>query len=596
MYIPEHKIKAAAVFILAIGIGIGIPLFSRMQNKDTQAALLQPGTGTDFTTPNNNNAIIAPAAPSNTKIPSMECSANPPAVYVNDEVTWTLQTHNILYPDLLTYTWSGAATGVGKTVKSTHSMPATYSAKVKFTDFELGTKEANCSVNVLDKPTPYSQPTPSPTPNPNPSPTPSPSPNPSPNPSSSPTPPAESGLSDTAGQSAAGTDNSPAPDIVSCKTINSTLVLSLSQISVVRCKLQPPAVVTARVVKGEYSPPNEPDAASVLRTLVYAKTVYDKAFSFNWNGIDSYDTQVPDGTYTFVVEARQSAGAKPDISVQKIQVVTNPPETQQTEETTSENPEPSTQQTAKETPPPAPPAPPAQPPKAPEPSKCPGVNYPVDTETHWANAFVKAAYDNCIFRGYSDGTFRPNLPITRGEAVKTVLVAAGVSPKLGCYDTDCGTPFEDLVTWQSQWLRAAWDLKIVKGVSNTLFVPQRPITRGEGAVLIAKAFKIPPAKNCYTANCGAGYPNNFFVDINDPVQGSYLRALWDRKIIQGTGPNTFDPNRQMTRAEMAKFVIRTAQALGKIKMTEPESSMQPTQPADSKQSPQSGTQQESLSS
>lgn len=552
MIIPQHKIKAAIVFVLAIGIGIGVPLLSRLKSQDSAANILQQQPQNNVNQDGNLIALMP-------SVPTVSCTANPPAVYVGDQVTWQVSTTNVTYPDLLTYTWSGAVTGTGKTVTSTHSMAAAYSATVTFNDFELGTHSGSCSVNVLEKPT--QQPAPSPEPTPSPSPTPEPSPTP---------PPAESINTSSSDQPAAA-DLTPAPDIMSCKVINASIILSEQQISIMKCTLKPPASINAWIIKGDYTPPNDPDPASVIKTLVYQKLVYDQSFSFNWNGIDSYDNPVADGDYTFVVAATVTNGVKADISIQKVHVTSEPPP--QTQETSSQQ---TTEPTSQTPPPPvAPPPPPPAPPPPPEPSKCPGINYPKDIEGHWAKDYIRTAYDNCIMQGYGDGTFRADQKITRGEAVKVALIGAGVPPKLGCYDTDCGTPFLDLINWQSQWIRAAWDSKIVKGITSTLFVPGRAITRGEAVVLIAKAFGVSPHKNCYTPNCGAGYPSNFFLDVNDPVLGSYLRALWDRGIIKGTGPNTFDPNRELSRAEMAALVVKLGEVLGKIHVSAPAPSPAP---------------------
>jgi len=359
-----------------------------------------------------------------------------------------------------------------------------------------------------------------------------------------------------------------------------------------KCINKPPTLITAWVIKGDYTPPENPDPTSIIKTFVFQQADYDQSVSFNWNGIDNYDNPVPAGNYTFIVEGQKTADGKPDISFQKIQVVQNVDGqtqeiTQQTSTTSSQqvtidpqtgvattNIEPTPPPTPTPAPTPSPvPTPTPVPPPAPIPSRCTGVNYPTDIENYWAKPLIKLSYDNCVFAGYSDGTFHPEGKISRAEALKATLLAAGIPPKLGCFDVDCGTPFLDLLPWQSQWVRAAWDQKIVKGVSETLFAPQRFITRGEAIILIAKAFGIPPHQNCFTAGCGAGYPLNNFLDITDPTQGSYIRSMWDLKIIQGTGPNTFTPNRLLTRGEMAAILMNTAQSLGKIKNPSPQNNL-----------------------
>ncbi len=514
MYIPDHKIKAAVVFVLAIGMGIGLPLLGRIQGRDITASVTQPEQ--------NASTQETSGSSQNQQSPALECNATPATPYVGDTVTWQIKTSNIANPENLSFIWSGAVIGRGQIITWNYAKAGTYSAKVQYRDSELGSMEANCSVNVMEKSAQDST----------------------------------QGKTTSTAPATLSTDPSSAPDILSCKIINPTLYITDNNISIMRCTLKTPALVTARIVKGDYLPPNDPDPASIIKTLVFEKSVHDQIFSFNWNGIDSYDSPAADGPYTFVVSARQTAETTPDISIQKMQVLlTQPATTQektagtQTISTQEQSPvpddtvTPESGQSGNET-------------KTPEASKCPDVNYPTDIENHWARESIRKTYDDCIFRGYPDGTFRPEQTVTRAEAVKSVLIAAGIPPKLGCYDTDCGTPFQDLLVWQSQWLRAAWDLKIVQGVTDKLFMPQRAITRGEAMVLIAKTFRIAPHKNCFTANCGAGQPDNFFLDITDPVQGSYIRALWDLGIIKGTGPNTVDPDRPVTRAEIATLIMK----------------------------------------
>lgn len=649
MFIPKHKIKTAVVLVMALGIGIGVPLISRFQPQDLQAAIPQnqlqnqqitpsanqslqlaepavtcsasptavhvneqitwssqlhnisssglsytwsgavagstPGVNKTYSVAGTYNATVTVnsfSIPGGQKVgtcsvtvlpaqnlnnqqgpPTLSCSANPPAVYAGDPVTWSFSTTNIPNPNavLNSFIWTGAVTGAGRDLTSTYTMPATYSATVKINTLEIPNLQATCSVNVLEKPGQNSN-----------------------NNQQQYVPPADSGANANTGTGQQTVtppqpeDLSPAPEIISCKAINSTIILSEGQISIMRCYLKPPATVTSWIIKGDYVPPKDPDISSIVKTLVYQKTYYDQTLSVNWNGIDSYDNQVPDGDYTFLVSARKTGITKPDISIQKIHVLgTRPPQTLQTQVATQQIQQPALQ-----------PAAPPVPPKPPEPSKCPGLNYPADVESHWAKDFIRQAYDNCIFKGYPDGTFRPDKPISRVESVKAALVSAGIPPKLGCYDADCGTPFLDLSTWQGQWIRAAWDKKIVKGITGTLFFPGGETTRGQAVVLIARAFGIPPHKNCYTANCGAGYPNNFFLDINDQELGSYLRAMWDLGLLRGTGPNMFNPNRLITRAEMAALLVKTAIKLGKINAT-PSAGNQPTVQIPSTQ--QTGTQQ-----
>ncbi len=197
----------------------------------------------------------------------------------------------------------------------------------------------------------------------------------------------------------------------------------------------------------------------------------------------------------------------------------------------------------------------------PEPSKCPGLDYPTDIDSHWAEEEIKKLYDMCVLRGYTDGTFRPDQPVLRGEALKIVMSASGAPPKIGCYDADCGSPYMDLDMWHGPWVRGAWDLQLVEGYSATIFGPNRYISRAEAVALVARAFNVPAfPRNCFTPNCGAGHPSNFFLDIFDVWQGKWIRPLWDKGWVRGTGPNTFEPNRPMSRAELVKLCVTAMEA------------------------------------
>ncbi|MHC5832333.1 MAG: S-layer homology domain-containing protein, partial [Nostoc sp.] len=46
-----------------------------------------------------------------------------------------------------------------------------------------------------------------------------------------------------------------------------------------------------------------------------------------------------------------------------------------------------------------------------------------DIQSHWAKASILAAAKLNILKGYVDGTFRPNAPVTRAEFAAIIFVA-----------------------------------------------------------------------------------------------------------------------------------------------------------------------------
>ncbi|MCL4440834.1 MAG: S-layer homology domain-containing protein [Firmicutes bacterium] len=318
-------------------------------------------------------------------------------------------------------------------------------------------------------------------------------------------------------------------------------------------------LLTAKIVKGAFDPANGIASKNdIIKNFMDDLATDQGAVSLTWNG-KRYGQPVDPGEYTFIMAARLSKDYNYNYFLKKFSVTEEsaraPAATEPTIQAPQEQVSTINQQPA-----------PAQQPQVeqptiapPEPSKCPGVNYPSDIKGHWAEALIKTAVDDCKSTGFADGTWRPDRNITRFEAVKLIVAEIG-QPK-SCYDADCGTPFVDLSMSMGPWVRAAWDMNISKGF-GIYFLPNRPVSRAEAAAMIVRAFpqKLQTFRGCYTPNCGAGHPNNLFVDIYDSWSGKYIRALWDKGLIKGTGPYMFEPDRAITRAEFLKLVM-SAKAL-----------------------------------
>lgn len=371
-------------------------------------------------------------------------------------------------------------------------------------------------------------------------------------------------------------------NILTCSAMSDVLYLSDKIPLRLNCSITANGIVSSQVIKGAISDPNQAQAESAIMKKLMEKKSYSgtksqpKGFYMLFDGLNAYDSPVDEGDYSIFTTARVSASAAPDCSVQKFKVVKERPQVESQQDgagtqgtsggqesaATGASPATNGEATSGESASATAPEPEPEPEIPPEPSKCPGVNYPKDVKGHWAENLIRQAYDTCMFKGYEDGTFSPDRPITRAEALKTILSAAKITPILDCYDADCGSPFMDLEMWQGPWARAAWNLQIVKGAEK--FRPSDAVTRAEAAIMVANAFiksgKIttPLLTNCYTPNCGAGYPDNFFMDITEKWQGPAIRWLWDNGLTQGRAPGRFEPDSLITRAELTKLVMTAA--------------------------------------
>ncbi len=106
----------------------------------------------------------------------------------------------------------------------------------------------------------------------------------------------------------------------------------------------------------------------------------------------------------------------------------------------------------------------------------------------WYSPYIEKAKELGIVEGYKDGTFKPGQSITRAEALKIVLEAAGIAIS---EEIDLGfDPFSDVKDGDGQWYTKyvlyAYDLGIVEGYKDQTFKPEQNITRAEFAKILVK--------------------------------------------------------------------------------------------------------------
>lgn len=101
--------------------------------------------------------------------------------------------------------------------------------------------------------------------------------------------------------------------------------------------------------------------------------------------------------------------------------------------------------------------------------------------------YIETAYARGIISGYSDGTFQPSAAVSRGAISKIVILAAGwtvqnpASDHFG--DVPSGTTFYSAI-------ETAAAHGILSGYSDGTFQPYSPATRGQVAKIIYRAFNL----------------------------------------------------------------------------------------------------------
>ncbi len=106
----------------------------------------------------------------------------------------------------------------------------------------------------------------------------------------------------------------------------------------------------------------------------------------------------------------------------------------------------------------------------------------------WYARYVKAAKENGIVNGYSGNKFKPNATITRAEAMKVLLGAAGIDVSKEAVTDE----FNDVSSkaWFGQYVSYAAKNKIVSGYGEGKFGPENNLKRGEVAKIVSLMLKM----------------------------------------------------------------------------------------------------------
>jgi hypothetical protein len=110
---------------------------------------------------------------------------------------------------------------------------------------------------------------------------------------------------------------------------------------------------------------------------------------------------------------------------------------------------------------------------------------------------IYSAARDGIVEGYGDGTFRPDAPVNRAEALKILLTATDLAP---LDEFEVAPPeFTDVPddAWFRDWVELAVGYGLLTGYPDGTFRPEQPITRAEAGKLVYLLMLVNPHVNGY---------------------------------------------------------------------------------------------------
>ncbi|MWC30023.1 S-layer homology domain-containing protein [Paenibacillus sp. MMS18-CY102] len=178
-----------------------------------------------------------------------------------------------------------------------------------------------------------------------------------------------------------------------------------------------------------------------------------------------------------------------------------------------------------------------------------------DLTNHWAKALIEKLASKWIVNGVSDSMFAPNRSVTRAEFAALLVRALGLQVGEG----GSKSSFSDVVgtAWYAGDVSIAAQFELIQGFADGSFHPGDSITREQMAVMIARAYELVAGK----ATAAGSAPT--FSDsgsIHGWASDAVALAI-EAGIMQGKSEGQFAPSHLATRAEAAVVIGRMLQAL-----------------------------------
>ncbi|WP_223821853.1 OmpL47-type beta-barrel domain-containing protein [Paenibacillus peoriae] len=151
--------------------------------------------------------------------------------------------------------------------------------------------------------------------------------------------------------------------------------------------------------------------------------------------------------------------------------------------------------------------------------------------------------DNGILKGVNETTFEPNRPVTRVEFA-SMLVRSLKMPQV----PDVSLSYKDInpSAWYIDPLKSAIKGQVARGFSSTVFAPDQLIKREQAAKMVNNVVKATPVLN-----------SNIYSDTSNIVEWARedVLGLTQDNLVQGYPDGSFRPKQSITRAEAAEMIF-----------------------------------------
>ncbi|MFK4300648.1 hypothetical protein ABH892_000747 [Paenibacillus sp. RC254] len=172
-----------------------------------------------------------------------------------------------------------------------------------------------------------------------------------------------------------------------------------------------------------------------------------------------------------------------------------------------------------------------------------------DIERAFNKDKINALADLGVVKGMTQTLFEPSRPVTRMEFT-SMLVRSLKLP----LETDMALSFEDInpSAWYVDLLKTAIKDQVARGFSNKVFAPDRVINREQAAKMVNNVIKATPQQE-----------SNIYSDASQIVEWARedVLGLTEINLVQGYPDGSFRAKQEITRAEAAEMIYNMIQKI-----------------------------------
>lgn len=181
-----------------------------------------------------------------------------------------------------------------------------------------------------------------------------------------------------------------------------------------------------------------------------------------------------------------------------------------------------------------------------------------DTENHWCKDDITLLSSAGIIAGYEDGSFRPDMPVTRAEFCAFLMRA--LSLESGIYEGR----FSDVSpqSWYAGVIQTMINCSLVRGTGDDTFSPNALITREQIAALLMRVFSLR------NVPLTASELRSSDSDAVSPYARTFVSSAASFGILTADGDGFLRPTAPATRAEASAMLARALRILEKNSLTD----------------------------